>query len=244
MGARQIVCALASVLVAASAPAAVAQPAAAPAPAVAPAPALAPVAAMVTGIVTSGQVVAAAVPLNSGAWGTDYITVSHTLSVGARYAVIRDGLPYTETRPVAACSNQYHGIDVLILRAATHPKSATVEWGDPARLAAGDELFMPPRREIHIEMSRLKFVHVNLIEWSNLRRADLEPQWHHVMVGEGYSKPGFSGSPWVRDGKVYGLHKGSVRLRNNHATYPVAETAARVAECLKALGYEHLVPRE
>ncbi len=198
---------------------------------------------IVAGIVSSGTVIVAAVPLSSGSWGTDYITVSHALGVGERYAVIRDGLPYTETKPVTACSNQYHGIDVLILRAAAHRKTPVVEWGDPAELRTGDELLLLPRREIQAEPVTVKFVHINLLEWTQGKQA-WSPEWRNVMVGDGTSKPGFSGSPWVRQGKVFGLHKGRVQPNSQSKWFVVAETATKVRDCLKLLNYESLVPKE
>ncbi|MDR7419107.1 MAG: hypothetical protein QN178_09365 [Armatimonadota bacterium] len=206
-----------------------------------PAPA---VQAMVAGILLGGRVIAAGVPLTSGRWGTDYITVSHALGVGATYAVIRDGLPYVETTPVAACSNRAHGIDVLILRAPTHVAASVVEWRDPSELRAGDELTAYVRREIHPTPVTLKFLHVNLLEWARVGPETWPSQWHNTMVAEGMAKPGFSGSPWVARGSVYGLFKGQVRLPNRDQWYPVAETAVRVKQCLQQLGYEHLVPAE
>jgi hypothetical protein len=153
--------------------------------------------------------------------------------------VIRAGLGLGDTKPVAACSNQYHGIDVLVLRAASHPKTAVVEWGDPTELKAGDELYSLPRREIHPTPERQRFVHINLVEWT---KTAWSSEWRNVMVAEGFGKPGFSGSPWVRDGKVYGLHKGRVQPRNQQNWYSVAETTTRVKQCLATLSYEHLVP--
>jgi hypothetical protein len=198
----------------------------------------------VAGIVISGRVIAGGVPLTSGTWGTDYITVSHALSVGASYAVIRDGLPFAETKPVAACSSQAHGIDVLILRAAPHKTSPVVEWGDPTELKSGDELIAFVRREIHPEPIKLKFLHTNLLEWSKQGRDSWSSQWHNTMVAQGTAKPGVSGSPWTLNGRVYGLFKGQVRLPNHPTWYPVAETATRVQQCLQQLGYEHLIPKE
>lgn len=200
--------------------------------------------AIVAGIVSGGFVISAGVPLSSGSWGTDYITVSHALSVGSAYAVIRDGLPYSETTPITACSNQYHGIDVLILRAASHRKTPVVEWGDPLQLKSGDELVVFVRREIHPEPVKVKFLHVNLLEWTKTRVEAWPRQWHNVMVGEGTSMPGFSGSPWVRDGKVFGLHKGRVQPPGQNTWFVVAETAAKVGECLSRLNYDALVPKE
>jgi hypothetical protein len=199
---------------------------------------------MVAGILVGGQVIAAGVPLASGRWGTDYMTVSHALGVGETYAVIREGLPYVETKPVAACSNRAHGIDVLILRAATHTATTVVAWGDPAKLKAGAELTAYVRREIHPTPVRLKFLHINLLEWAKVGPETWPPQWHNTMVAEGLAKPGFSGSPWIADGKVYGLFKGRVRLPNRDQWYPVAETAGRVAQCLTQLKYNALIPLE
>lgn len=197
---------------------------------------------VVVGIVSQGAVIAGGVPLSSGNWGTDYITVSHALRVGERYAVIREGFPYVNTAPVTACSSQHHGIDVLILRAVSHRGTPVVEWGDPAELKSGDELLLLPRREIHPEPVSVKFVHLNLSEWT--KSLGWSPPWRNVMVGDGISRPGFSGSPWARDGKVLGLHKGRVQPTGQTKWYAVAETATRVRDCLRLLNYEGLVPRE
>lgn len=202
------------------------------------------IAPLVAGIVVGGQVIAGGVALSSGGWGTDYITVSHALSVGVRYSVVREGLPYAQTVPVAACSAQYHGIDVLILRAAAHPRTPISAWGNPEDLRPGEPLLVLPRKEIHPEPSTVKFVHLNLVEWTKAKPADWSPPWRNVMVAEGFSKPGFSGSPWVRGDKVFGLHKGRVKPPGQSHEYPVAETATRVTACLNVLGYESLVPKE
>lgn len=196
----------------------------------------------VVGIASSGFVIAGGVPLTSGAWGTDYITVSHTLRVGAQFAVLRDGFPYAETRPVAACSSQAHGIDVLILRASTHANGPVIEWGDPAALRPGDEFYGFPRREIHPVPVKYTFVHMNYLEWSKLDRNRVSHQWHNTMVARGGSRPGFSGSPWVADGRVFGLHKGSTRPPGQ-MEHQLGESAVRIQQCLKDLGYEHLVPQ-
>jgi hypothetical protein len=196
----------------------------------------------VAGVADAGFVVATGVPLTSGPWGTDYITVSHALRVGAQFAVLRDGFPDAETRSVAACSSQAHGIDVLILRARTHPNSAVVEWGDPAALRPGDEFYGFPRREIHPAPVKYRFVHMNYLEWSRLDRHRVSHQWHNTLVALGTSRPGFSGSPWVAGGKVFGLHKGSTRLPGG-PEHQLGESARRIAQCLEVLGYEHLIPQ-
>jgi hypothetical protein len=196
----------------------------------------------VVGVADSGFVVAGGVPLTSGPWGTDYITVSHALRVGAQFAVLRDRFPYAETRPVAACSSQAHGIDVLILRALTHPNSPVIEWGDPAALRPGDEFYGFPRREIHPAPVKYRFVHMNYLEWSQLDRNRVSHQWHNTLVALGTSRPGFSGSPWVADGKVFGLHKGSTRLPGR-PEHQLGESAVRIQQCLRDLGYEHLIPQ-
>ena len=61
--------------------------------------------AMVVGIGSDDRVIAAGVPLTSGPWGTDYITISHALSVGRKYSTISsDGKAFA---PAAGCS--HHG---------------------------------------------------------------------------------------------------------------------------------------
>src|SRR5574337_912579 len=86
--------------------------------ATAQAPSLDAMQAMVVGVTQAGHVVTAGVPLTSGDWGTDYITVSHGLRVGSRFAITSDGKIFDDSTPVAACSSQHHGIDVLIVRVA------------------------------------------------------------------------------------------------------------------------------
>ena len=199
---------------------------------------------LVVGLVSSGQVIAGGVPLSSGSWGSDYITVSHALSVGATYAILREGTPFAESKPVAACSSQAHGIDVLIVRVKEHVKRPVVEWGDPTELKAGDELAIHPRREFGAAPVKIRFVHVNLLIWNRVPATTWPRQWHNVMVGEGQTRSGFSGSPWAMNGKVYGLHKGTVRPPNQNNWYAVAETATRVRECLGELRYEQLIPTE
>jgi len=199
---------------------------------------------MVVGIASDDEIIAAGVPLSSGPWGTDYITVSHARSVRGRYGLPRDGYARTEAKPVAACSAQFHSIDVLILRVGEHTNTPTVDWGDPTLLGLGDELVIFPRREFHPKPVAVTFVNLDLREWTKSETGVWSVEFRHVMVGDGLSKPGFSGSPWVRDGKVYGLHKGAVRPRERNKWFPVAETATNVFQCLKLIHYEELVPKQ
>lgn len=204
-----------------------------------PVPTLAP---MIIGVVSGGQVIAGGVPLSSGSWGTDYITVSHALSVGAAYAIVRSGAPFGESTPVVACSSAAHGIDVLILRVKSHARLPVVLWGESDHLKAGDDLTLYPRREFHPEAVKVRFVHGNLLAWAGSRVQSLSRQWHNVMVGEGHSIPGFSGSPWTIDGKVFGLHKGWVQPADRGPRYVVAEAATRVRQCLGHVQYDALIP--
>ncbi len=199
--------------------------------------------AMVAGIMTRGQMVVGSVPLTSGAWGTDYITVSHALGVGRQYAVLQGTTSPAPATPIMACSSHAHGIDVLILRVSAHAFHPVVEWGDPRDLRAGDELLILVRKEMHPEPVKVRFVHLNLLEWSRTSASHWHPQWHNVMVGDGLVKPGFSGSPWVKDGRVFGLVKGQVRPPGQSAWYAAAETATRVKQCLKQQHYDELVPK-
>ncbi|MGH2404366.1 MAG: hypothetical protein ACRDGN_07860 [bacterium] len=202
------------------------------------------VAAMVAGIATRGQIIVASVPLTSGRWGTDYITVSHALRIQREYAVLNGrGAPAPAT-PVMACSTQAHGIDVLVLRVMAHGLQPVVDWGDPRELRAGDELLIMTRKEVHHEPVKVRFVHLNLLEWLHARPDQWEPQWHNVMIGDGVVKPGFSGSPWVRNGKVYGLVKGQIRPSGQAIWYAAAETAGRVKQCLREQHYDRLIPKE
>jgi hypothetical protein len=196
----------------------------------------------VAGITTAGTVVASGVPLTSGSWGTDYITVSHALRVGARFEVLRDGFASAEARAVAACSSQAHGIDVLILRVPAHSNSPVIEWGDPTTLRPGDKFYAFPRREIHPAPVKYQFVHMNFLQWSALNRDRVQQQWHNALVALGPGRPGFSGSPWVAGGKVFALHKGVARLPNR-PEHQLGESAIRIQECLRLLGYEHLIPQ-
>jgi len=200
--------------------------------------------AMVVGIGSDDRVIAAGVPLTSGPWGTDYITVSHALSVGRKYSISSDGKAFAPAAGLAACSSHYHGIDVLILRVRAHANRPVIDWGDPAALRQGDELFILPRREFHPEPVSVTFLHLNLLEWTRSTPGDWEPQWRNVMVGDGFSRPGFSGSPWVREGKVYGLLKGRVRPPGQNTWYTVAETATKVRECLRQVHYQELIPTD
>lgn len=203
-----------------------------------------PIQAMVVGITSGGHVLAAGVPLTSGPWGTDYITVSHVLGVGRSYAVVGDGQPSAGATPIAACSSHAHGIDVLLLRVASHPHRAVVRWGDPAELRRGDELTVFVLREFHPTPVRVRFLHLNLLEWTGASPDQWPPQWHHVMVGQGTVRPGFSGSPWVRHGRVYGLLKGVVRIPGQDTWVAAAETATKVRQCLLQVHYADLLPRE
>lgn len=201
--------------------------------------------AMVAGIMMKGQVIVASVPLNSGSWGTDYITVSHALAVGRQYGVLNGSAPpASAATPVMACSSHAHGIDVLVLRVKSQPHQSVVEWGDPKELRTGDELTVFVRKEVHPEPVKVKFLHLNLLEWSRTARDQWEPQWHHVMIGEGLVKPGFSGSPWMRNGKVYGLVKGQIKPAGHSSWYAAAEPTSRIMRCLKDQHYSDLVPRE
>jgi uncharacterized membrane protein len=201
-------------------------------------------ATMVAGIRLGGHVIVGGVPITSGAWGTDYVTVSHALAVGRRYTVIQgDGSPADATA-VMACSSMAHGIDVLVLRVKTHANRLVMEWGDPTELRAGDELMILPRKEFSRDPVKVKFLHLNLLEWSRTTANDWELQWHNVMVGDGMVRPGFSGSPWARGGKVFGLVKGTIKPPGHNIWYAAAETATRVRQCLKGQHYDELVPQE
>lgn len=180
-------------------------------------------------------------PLTSGEWGTDYITVSHGLRVGRRFSITYNGKIFDPSTPVAACSSMYHGIDVLVVRVAKHKHHQVVIWGDPAELKPGDELFLLPRPEIQAHNERMTFVHPNFRAWTHAGPDELPREWQNVMVGVGMSIPGFSGSPWVRNGKVYGLHKG--RVRPQDTWYEVAETSTKIATCLKMVHYADLIPK-
>ncbi len=213
------------------------------APAMAQAP-LDDVRTLVVGFTEGGRVLTGGVPLTSGDWGTDYVTVSHGLRVGRQFAITYDGKSFDASAPVAACSSKHHGIDVLIVRVASHQNRRVVAWGDPDELKAGDELVVLPRPEIHATPERMRFLHVNLLTWSQDSTVEWPQAWQNVMVGEGYARPGFSGSPWVKDGKVYGLHKGIVRLQSSRESFAVAETATRLHQCLKLLHYTELIPKQ
>jgi hypothetical protein len=141
--------------------------------------------AMVVGFAESGRVITAGVPLTSGDWGTDYITVSHGLRVGSHFAITAEGKVFDDSVPVAACSSHYHAIDVLIVRVASHRNRPVVTWGDPAELKVDDELVALPRREIQATYERLRFVHINLLEWTKHKADEWPTEWHNVMVGEG-----------------------------------------------------------
>lgn len=197
------------------------------------------VTAIAVGIMADGQVIAGGMTLASGSWGTDYITVSHALGVGRKYA-IHNGAP-TPATPVLACSSAAHGLDILVLRVTAQKNMPVADWGDPGTLRPGDELTVMVRKEFHPEPVKVKFLHVNLLEWSRMT-GPWTHAWHNVMVAHGAAQPGFSGSPWVKDGKVYGLLKGRVRPPGHAAWYATAETATRVKDCLKYQSYEQLIP--
>ncbi|MGQ0549783.1 MAG: trypsin-like peptidase domain-containing protein [Armatimonadota bacterium] len=217
--------------------------AAAPVAAALPRPS-ADLAAVVVGIVSDGQVIAGGMTLASGPWGTDYITVSHALGVGRKYAVVHgDGVRVPAT-PVMACSSAAHGMDILVLRVLSLKNSPVMEWGDPGTLRAGDELVVMVRKEFHPEPVRVKFVHQNLLAWLPTGAGPWGQAWHNVMVAHGMAQPGFSGSPWVRDGKVYGLFKGRVKPPGQGAWYATAETSTRVKQCLNVQSYELLIPND
>ncbi len=221
---------------------------------------------LVVGIGENGRTRGGGVVLSSGTWGTDYLTVSHALYVGGRYEVTFDGKTFDESRPVAACSSYAHGIDVLILRVAAHQNKTVVIWGDSNTLQAGDELTIVPRSEIHPNLEQARFLHVNFLQWLRAaikQRPDLWAGWedrpletfsreyHNTLVAEGFSKSGMSGSPWVKDGKVFGLNKGSWQPQrwtgrawdNSGPRLVFAESASRISECLRTVHYEDLIPK-
>lgn len=72
---------------------------------------------------------------------------------------------------------------------------------------------------------RITFVHLTFQEWMQATPTTVDRAWQNVMVADGLSRPGFSGSPWVKDGKVYGLLKGRVRPAGQGTWYAVAETS-------------------
>lgn len=215
---------------------------AAAAPAVATPQVPTDMATIAVGIMADGQVVAGGMTLASGPWGTDYITVSHALGVGRKYAIVHSNGAPTPATPVMACSSAAHGMDILVLRVTAQKNMPVVDWGDPATLRPGDELMVMVRKEFHPEPVKVRFLHVNLLEWSRMT-GPWTNAWHNVMVAHGAAQPGFSGSPWVKDGKVYGLLKGRVRPPGHAAWYATAETATRVKECLKYQSYEQLIPK-
>lgn len=195
----------------------------------------------IAGLMTDGRVVAGAIPLASGRWGTDYITVSHALSMKHEYAVVRGGDAAAAAKPVMACSSMAHGIDVLVLRVVSHKELPVLEWGDPIDLRSGDELMVMVRKEFHPEPVKVKFLHLNLLQWARAKPGEWPAQWHNVMVAHGLAKPGFSGSPWIKQGKIYGLLKGAVRPPGHAAWYATAETATRIKQCLKDQHYDDMV---
>lgn len=199
---------------------------------------------VVAGVGIDGRVVAAAVALTSGPWGTDYLTVSHTLRAGRTFDIATEGRAFALATAVAACSSRYHGIDALILRVSSHPSRPVAVWGDPALLRPGDELLILPRQEFSPGLVRVRFVHLNYLEWRRLRPEDIEVQWRNLMVTEGQARPGFSGSPLIRDGRVYGLVKGGARPRGSPKVYVLAEPATRLLACLTQLRYPDLIPTQ
>lgn len=92
---------------------------------------LADMRAMVAGLAAGERVIAAAMPLASGSWGTDYLTVSHALRVGKGNTLTIDGRSFAETERIAACSSQYHGIDLLIVRVRGYPGRSVLTWAIP-----------------------------------------------------------------------------------------------------------------
>jgi len=221
---------------------------------------------VVVGIIGDGKVQGGAVVLTSGSWGTDYLTVSHVLSVGGRYAVTSDGKTFDESTPVVACSQYAHRVDVLVLRVSSHRDRTPVAWGDPNELRSGDTLTLIPRIEVSPTTEQIRFVHPTFIQWLRMQiqqRPDLWTGWaeqnldnfsrpyHDTLVFEGFLKPGFSGSPVMRDGKVFGLLKG--HWKPQHWTgrawedigleLVFVESAARIAKCLESVHYSDLIPK-
>jgi hypothetical protein len=216
-----------------------------------------------------GKVGAGAVVLSSGSWGTDYLTMSHTLSVGGRYAVTSDGKTFDDSTPVVACSQYAQGVDVLVLRVSSHRDRTPITWGDPSELRSGDVLTLVPRVEVHPTVEQVHFVHNNLIqwlradvkqrsaEWSGWSETDVDKfaqrnrPWQDTLVFEGFSKPGFSGSPVMRDGKVMGLLKGSWQPRHLVGNawqdfgpkLALVESGTRIRQCLESVHYADLVPK-
>lgn len=128
----------------------------------------------------------------------------------------------------------------MILRVTAHRQRAVIDWGNPAQLKARDELFILPRPEIYPGPVSIKFVHINLLQWSGSKPEEYPREGHNLMVADGLTGAGFSGSPWVKDGRVYGMLVSQVERHDK--LYSLAESATKVHECLAQLHYEELVP--
>jgi len=200
---------------------------------------------VVIGINDGEQVVATGVPLTSGAWGADYITVSHLLQSRIKYSITSDGKVVAKAQSVAACGRFYQGIDVLILRVREHRYRPVVTWGQAAELKIGEELQIFPYRSFESVSVLVRFLHPDFAVWATTHiRKDRQwnewpPEARGVLVGEGRGRPGFSGSPWVKDGKVYGLHKGPLPPEFGLKDILGAEPWSKIDRCLKDVHYEY-----
>jgi len=187
---------------------------------------------LIVGVAVGDRVEVSAIPYAAGPWGTDYVTVSHVLRVGASYSITTDGKVFTSTRPIAACSAMHHGIDVLVLRVAD--TRSVARWGHPPELKTGDELSLTPWREHSGNPIIIRLLHHHFRTW--VAADGWSPELAHTMVAQGHRQPGFSGSAWVRNGKVYGLHKGTARMDDGRIV-ALAEPTTRIKYCFALVGY-------
>ncbi len=192
---------------------------------------------LVVGVAHEGRPLMTAVPYASGAWGTDYLTVSHGMRMGG-LKITFDGRRFDAARYVTVCSGMVHGIEALILRVVEHRNRPTATWGDHMTLKPGDELQVLPWHGLHGPRT-VRLLGHSFRQWIG-GSEDWPTELDHALVAEGRSDPGGSGAPWVRNGRVYGVHKGAakiVSLSGGERIVALAEPATRIRECLTKVGY-------
>lgn len=201
---------------------------------------------LVVGVAHEGRAEFSAVPYASGAWGTDFLTVTHGLRIGGNQITV-DGRRFEAAQPIVLCRGFAHGVDAMLLRVAAHPNRPVVPWGDASDLKPGDEFRVVSWRGLHPPASLL-FLHHTFSEWADRTDYQWPAETDHLLVGEAparYQVPGFagySGAPWVRNSRAYGMHKGVARAkpqlgREDEKIVALAEPVARIKECLDRMGY-------
>lgn len=198
----------------------------------------------VVGVGHEGRVERTAVPYASGAWGTDYLTVSHLMRADGLQITL-DGRRFAPATivPEAYCSGMAHGIDVVLLRVVAHRDRPTVSWGTLSDLKDGDELRVTPH---DLPLVTVRLLHHVFEQWADRGAEEWPAEVSRALVAEAWdlrsTHSGYSGAPWMRNGRAYGIHKATARAKAKRGAedekfVALAEPVTRIRECFERMGY-------